>query len=72
MYPELQFQVQLDSPEWVANVRRLTGLRILTTPVAMLLVRAVSRDLNAEETKVAESYGVLELFHQLRDEIKAI
>ena len=63
-------KLELDSPEWVANIRRLTELRILTTPVALLLVRAASGDLNAEQTKEAESYGILGHFLQLRAEIK--
>jgi hypothetical protein len=63
-------KLELDSPEWVAKIRRLTELRVLTTPVALLLVRAATGDLNAEQTKEAESYGVLGLFRELRDEIK--
>ena len=62
--------LELNSPEWIANIRRLTGLRILTTPVALLLVRAASGDLNAEQTKEAESYGIFGHFLQLRAEIK--
>ena len=62
--------LELDSPEWVASIRRLTELRILTTPVALLLVRAASGDLNAEQTKEAESYGIFGLFLQLRAEIQ--
>ena len=62
--------LELDSPEWVASIRRLTELRILTMPVALLLARAVSGDLNAEQTKEAESYGILGHFLQLRAEIK--
>lgn len=64
--------LELDSPEWAANIRRLTELRILTMPVALLLVRAVSGDLNAEQTKEAESYGILGLFLQLRAEIQSL
>jgi len=56
--------------EWVASIRRLTELRILTTPVALLLVRAAKGDLNAEQTKEAESYGILGLFLRLRAEIQ--
>ena len=63
-------KVELDSPEWAANIRRLTELRILTTPVAVLLVRAASGDLNAEQIKEAESYGIYGHFLQLRAEIK--
>jgi hypothetical protein len=62
--------LELNSPEWIANIRKLTELRILTTPVALLLVRAVSGDLNAEQTKEAESYGIFGLFLQLRAEIQ--
>jgi hypothetical protein len=62
--------LELDSPEWTANIRRLTELRILTMPVALLLVRAVSGDLNAEQTKEAESYGILGHFLRLRAEIQ--
>ena len=65
-------KLELDSPEWVASIRRLTELRILTTPVALLLVRAVSGDLNAEQTKEAESYGIYGHFLQLRAEIKGL
>jgi hypothetical protein len=63
--------LELDSPEWVASIRRLTELRILTTPVALLLVRAAKGDLNAEQTKEAESYGILGLFLRLRAEIQS-
>ena len=62
--------LELDSPEWVASIRRLTELRILTMPVALLLVHAASGDLNAEQTKEAESYGILGLFLQWRAEIQ--
>lgn len=64
--------LELDSPEWVASIRRLTELRILTMPVALLLVHAASGDLNAEQTKEAESYGILGLFLQWRAEIQSL
>ena len=63
-------KLEVNSPEWIANIRRLTELRILTTPVALLLVHAASGDLNAEQTKEAESYGIFGHFLQLRAEIK--
>lgn len=63
-------KLKQNSPEWTANIRRLTELRILTTPVALLLVRAANGDLNAEQTKEAESYGIFGLFLQLRAEIQ--
>ena len=65
-------KLELDSPQWAAHVRRLTELRVLTTPVALILVRALKGDLNAEQTKEAESYGILGLFLETRTEIKAI
>ena len=67
---KLVASLELDSPEWIASIRRLTELRILTMPVALLLVRAASGDLSAEQTKEAESYGILGHFVQLRAEIQ--